>query len=245
MPTDSITTKSSDEKRAQQASYMRAWGRANGAVPVKGVLIQCARCGEQTEKQHWSHDWCRSCVKPAQLERRCAQRAKAGSEPVGTLKVCAYCEAGFTKVNKRQRYCPACSELASREALPAYRARQAKYQNAYQKAKRKTDPAFALKGRMSAGVANSLRDGKNGRSWEALVGYAATDLMAHLERQFLPGMTWSNRNRWHIDHIVPVSSFEFTTPDCPGFKAAWALTNLRPLWATDNVRKSAKRTHLI
>ena len=98
---------------------------------------------------------------------------------------------------------------------------------------------------MSAGVANSLRDGKNGRSWEALVGYAATDLMAHLERQFLPGMTWSNRNRWHIDHIVPVSSFEFTTPDCPGFKAAWALSNLRPLWATENIRKSAKRTHLI
>ena len=69
--------------------------------------------------------------------------------------------------------------------------------------------------------------------------------MTHLERQFLPGMTWGNRGEWHIDHIVPLASFTFTSPDDPEFRAAWALTNLRPLWAKDNIRKSAKRTHLI
>lgn len=98
---------------------------------------------------------------------------------------------------------------------------------------------------MTRGMNLSLESGKAGRSWKALVPYSLDDLMAHLERQFTPGMSWANRNRWHIDHIVPLSSFEFSTSDCPGFKAAWALTNLRPLWATDNVRKSAKRTHLI
>lgn len=98
---------------------------------------------------------------------------------------------------------------------------------------------------MSAGIKNSLRDGKNGRSWERLVGYTVTDLMRHLERQFLSGMSWDNRGEWHIDHILPLASFKFTSPDDPEFRAAWALTNLRPLWAKDNMRKSDKRTHLI
>jgi len=119
------------------------------------------------------------------------------------------------------------------------------YQSARNKGRRESIPAVSLHERMSAGIKNSIGSGKSGRSWEALAGYTVADLMAHLERQFLPGMSWANRGRWHIDHITPVSSFEFTTPDCPGFKAAWALTNLRPLWAVDNIRKSARRTHLI
>ena len=48
-----------------------------------------------------------------------------------------------------------------------------------------------------------------------------------------------------IDHITPLSSFNFETPDDPEFKAAWALSNLRPMWGPDNISKSAKRTHLL
>src|SRR3546814_9626669 len=61
-----------------------------------------------------------------------------------------------------------------------------------------------------------------------------------LERQFLPGMSWDNRGEWHIDHIRPLCAFEFTSPDDPQFREAWALTNLRPLWARDNLRKGGR-----
>lgn len=94
-------------------------------------------------------------------------------------------------------------------------------------------------------MAKSLRGRKGGRKWQELVGYTVEQLVAHLERQFLPGMTWSNRDKWHIDHIVPLASFEFTSPEDDGFKAAWALTNLRPLWSGANVRKGGKRQHLL
>src|SRR3546814_6097044 len=67
-----------------------------------------------------------------------------------------------------------------------------------------SDPQWTINRRMSAGVKSSLGDGKNGRSWETLVGYTVADLMAHLERQFLPGMSWDNRGEWHIDHIRPL-----------------------------------------
>ena len=93
---------------------------------------------------------------------------------------------------------------------------------------------------MSAGILNSLQSAKSGRGWERLVGFTLTDLMAHLEAKFLPGMTWENRGDWHIDHIRPLCSFEFQTPDCPQFREAWALSNLQPLWASDNLKKGGR-----
>jgi hypothetical protein len=62
-------------------------------------------------------------------------------------------------------------------------------------------------------------------------------------------MTWENYGkgpgRWHIDHIVPRTAFNFQSADDPAFRACWAITNLRPLWSAENIRKHAKRTHLI
>ena len=99
---------------------------------------------------------------------------------------------------------------------------------------------------MSAAVRLSLRQGKSGAKWQTLVGYDVARLRAHLERQFVKGMTWENYgSRWHIDHIVPVSAFKFSSPQDPDFLACWALTNLRPLWKADNIKKNGKRTHLL
>jgi len=86
---------------------------------------------------------------------------------------------------------------------------------------------------------------KAGRSWTRLVGYTAEELREHIERQFLKGMSWEEADKFHIDHIVPLATFNFDSAEHPEFRAAWALTNLRPLWATANISKGARRTHLI
>ena len=80
---------------------------------------------------------------------------------------------------------------------------------------------------------------KGGKTFEIL-GYTPTDLMNHLESQFVEGMSWDNRGEWHIDHIRPISSFDFDSTDHPDFKECWALSNLQPLWASDNIKKGAK-----
>lgn len=77
------------------------------------------------------------------------------------------------------------------------------------------------------------------------LGYTTDELKAHLERQFLKGMTWENMGEWEIDHIIPVSHFKFTSTDDPDFWLCWSLSNLRPLWRSDNRKKSNIRTHLI
>ncbi len=71
-----------------------------------------------------------------------------------------------------------------------------------------------------------------------MLGYTQQELRAHIEKQFLNGMGWHNANEWHIDHIIPSSRFDLS--DAKQVRAAWALTNLRPLWALDNVKKSDK-----
>jgi hypothetical protein len=87
----------------------------------------------------------------------------------------------------------------------------------------------------------SLKANKAGRKWESFVDYTLPALMRHLEKQFLPGMTWENYGpAWHIDHIIPKSAFHYNSPEDVDFRKCWALKNLRPLWATDNVRKSDK-----
>ncbi|KQX35334.1 hypothetical protein ASD04_14945 [Devosia sp. Root436] len=94
-------------------------------------------------------------------------------------------------------------------------------------------------------VRNGLAGVKGGRAWEALVGYSISDLMAHLERQFLPGMSWANIGDWHVDHILPRAMFTYSSEQDPDFRACWALTNLRPLWSEANLEKGAKRVFLL
>lgn len=80
---------------------------------------------------------------------------------------------------------------------------------------------------------------KSKRTFDAL-GYSVDDLRSHMESLFTGGMTWDNYGQggWEIDHIVPQSSFRFTSVDDVGFKQCWALSNLQPLWGVENKRKS-------
>lgn len=75
-----------------------------------------------------------------------------------------------------------------------------------------------------------------------MLGYSLSELQAHLESKFTQGMSWEHflAGRIHIDHVVPVSLLR---PDCvnsEAFRVCWALENLQPLWAEDNIKKGAK-----
>jgi hypothetical protein len=75
------------------------------------------------------------------------------------------------------------------------------------------------------------------------VDYSWRDLREHLERLFLPGMTWANCGEWHIDHVMPKCNFDPSIPE--EISACWALANLRPLWAADNIRRPRDGSDLI
>ena len=110
----------------------------------------------------------------------------------------------------------------------------------YQRNRRKTDPRYRLNANTKTAIGVSLHGNKNGRHWEDLVGYTLDNLKEHLESQFTDGMTWDNYGKWSIDHFIPISAFNFTKPEHLDFKRCWALENLQPLWAEENMSKHTK-----
>lgn len=224
--------------------------RKKGITKVKGETFACDECGSDfiaTSKSRAK--WCESCRDEVAL-RRARERSYGDDRDgtrkrVGRLEVCAHCGDGFVVQTKggNHCYCESCRELNNAGSLPHLREARRQW-----RAKRyREDPKFALNEFMRGGILKSLGDKKDGNSWTAFVDYTVDELKAHLERQFLPGMTWENRgvNGWHIDHILPIASFDYDSPDHPDFKACWALTNLRPMWGGDNIRKKDKRLFLI
>jgi len=105
-----------------------------------------------------------------------------------------------------------------------------------------SNPQHRLDRGMSRGMSHTLHEGKKaGRHWETLVPYTIEQLKAHLKKQFTKEMTWGNYGTyWHIDHKIPKSIFNYSSPEHIDFQRCWALKNLQPLEAKTNLIKHNK-----
>jgi hypothetical protein len=117
-----------------------------------------------------------------------------------------------------------------------------KYKREYERKRRAEDPKYRLTARTRTAVYTCLKEANvvKYRSTFTLLGYSIEELMVHLEKQFTEGMTWENYGQWHVDHIRPIASFNFTSPEDEDFKACWSLDNLQPLWGPDNLFKGSR-----
>lgn len=95
---------------------------------------------------------------------------------------------------------------------------------------------------MRDSLRRALKIEKNGRT-EKILGYTRNDLKAHIERQFQPGMSWSNHGDWHIDHIVPIIKLLNSGEKDPA--VINCLSNLQPIWAKDNLKKNNRQVSLL
>jgi hypothetical protein len=108
------------------------------------------------------------------------------------------------------------------------------------------DSPYRLKKIIRCRVYNSIKRMTNEkprmkRRTTEMLGCSIETMKSHLEKQFKRGMTWDNHGtHWHVDHIVPLSQFDFTNP----IQAALAThyTNLQPMWAKENFSKSDRIT---
>lgn len=93
-----------------------------------------------------------------------------------------------------------------------------------------------LRSRMYGSLADHIRQNID----ESIFPYTMDELAAHLESHFKAGMGWHNLGHWHIDHVRPKSKFKFKSFKDQSFAECWALDNLRPIWAHENMTKHAK-----
>jgi 5-methylcytosine-specific restriction endonuclease McrA len=98
---------------------------------------------------------------------------------------------------------------------------------------------FNFNRKIRSGIAKSLKGNKNGKHWEDLVGYTLEELINHLKKTMPEGYTWQDylEHKLHIDHIVPISAFNFNKPKHIDFKNCWSLDNLRLLPMKENLSK--------
>jgi len=124
---------------------------------------------------------------------------------------------------------------------------------------KENNPLFKLRDRISNAIYQALKiknGHKNKKSILKFLPYTIQELKYHLEFQFEPWMNWNNHGiydnlnwddnnpltwKWQIDHIIPHSTFKYVSMESDDFKKCWALENLRPYSAKQNIMDGVSR----
>lgn len=131
------------------------------------------------------------------------------------------------KIQKNRKNCRHKTRITSREYVKNRKENDVQYKL-----------CIILRGRLYSAL---KRESKAGSAVKDL-GCSIRELKIRLESTFYTRktgeeMSWSNYGRkgWHIDHRIPLSSFDLTNRE--DFLKAVHYTNLQPLWAEDNLYK--------
>lgn len=86
----------------------------------------------------------------------------------------------------------------------------------------------------------ALKRNKKHKNTMDLLGCSIDEFIKHIELKFDHNMCWNDvmTGKIHIDHIRPCSSFDLTNKSQQ--EICFHYSNLQPLWAKDNFKKSSK-----
>ena len=90
-------------------------------------------------------------------------------------------------------------------------------------------------------VRSVLKGVKKSKPTLTMLGCTLEQFRQYMQAQFKRGMAWNNMgSHWHIDHIIPCSSFDLSNPEQQAI--CFHYTNMQPLEAFRNRKKHAKIT---
>ncbi len=203
----------------------------NGTVTEK-VCTACAKTlpAKDFSANRTSADglqgYCKPCTTAYQSRRKQGIRQKQAEKPkdMGMCKGCSESKPLDQFLKGSSSRCRPCYNKSVRQRLAI-------------------DQHTRIRNALRARIWYALKRGKTvllERGTEKLVGCSVQELKDHLERQFKPGMTWSNWGRlpdqWEIDHIRPCMSFDLSDPE--EREMCFNYRNLQPLWMPENKSKS-------
>lgn len=138
--------------------------------------------------------------------------------------------------------CVAAYRASRREEQAVYDAKyyasHRKERAEYERSRKVDDPQFKLACNLRARLGSAIKNHQKSGSAVRDLGCTIAELKEHLEEQFQLGMTWDNYGDWHLDHILPLASFNLENRD--ELLEACHYSNLQPLWAADNLSKGCK-----
>lgn len=173
-------------------------------------------------------------------------------------KHCNKCEThkSTSEFNKNRRnkdglsdWCKSCNKLYREEnnvAIKEYRDTYKKnnseyfkdYSKKYHKRRLKEDPKYKLAHGLRIRVSDALfaKRWNKSNSLKNYLGCSLDYLISYIESMFQSGMNWQNHGKWHIDHIIPLSSAKSVDE----LYLLCHYKNLQPLWELDNLKKGRK-----
>ena len=134
------------------------------------------------------------------------------------------------------------NKLKRDEQSKIYYQQNKKYYNNYYSTKYRDEKKFNLTKRMYSVIRQCILKNKSGWSWENYVGYTLEDLKNHLRKTISKGYTWDDylEGKLELDHIIPISAFDYSEPTDYEFQEYWALENLRLITPKENHSKGSK-----
>ena len=112
------------------------------------------------------------------------------------------------------------------------------HQRDHEKNRYHTDELYNIKKRLRSRLKSALKSKKwlKNNGLAQYLGCKVDELKVHFQSKFQENMTWEKflNGEIHIDHIIPLDS-------CKTEEEMYKLchyTNLQPLWAKDNMKKS-------
>tara|TARA_R110001632_G_scaffold208036_1_gene332369 strand:- start:3 stop:635 length:633 start_codon:yes stop_codon:yes gene_type:complete len=149
-----------------------------------------------------------------------------------------YYQNNKERINERRKVYRKANKELIKERNKKYNQANKDKRNEYRRQRRQSDPMYKLKCNLRQRAYSAFKNkgySKDSKTQEML-GVDWEVCKAHIERQFTKGMSWDNQGDWHIDHIIPLISANTEEE----LKKLCHYSNLQPLWAVDNVIKSAK-----
>jgi len=115
-----------------------------------------------------------------------------------------------------------------------------------------SDPNYRLRVLVRTSINKMLKGRKLRVSCWGFLPYSLSEFKRHIESQFESWMNWNNYGvynpttydqnpTWNIDHLIPQSNLPYDSMDHPNFKKCWALENLRPYSAKQNLLDGVRR----
>lgn len=157
---------------------------------------------------------------------------KRSIQPDGHDYYCRICKSEMGKLYKESHKAEkAVVDKAYREAN---KEELRKYFTEYRRVERQTNPMARLKNNLRRRIHKALKGVAKSAATVDLLGASIDDVKKHIESKFQAGMSWKNYGKWHVDHVIPLASAKNNERLIQLFH----YSNLQPLWALDNIRKS-------
>ena len=232
------TKRTQASPKCKSCSAKDRWG--NSQYNTKEGFRTCNKCGEEkelTKENFYRKTTCGimdSTCKVCRLEEK-KEYHKANREYILEQRRKEYAdpEKRAKKLARDRAYSKRPEAAAKRQKRRNHR--------------KKIDPVYKLRHNISSHICGALKRNKGSKIGESILAhlpYTIAELRQHIESQFEAGMSWENWGKgegcWNIDHIYPHSKLPYDSLEHPNFAKAWALSNLRPLWEIENIRKRDK-----